>query len=126
VCSGSDGIRDAWSPMGNGDMLERARLIAHRFGWSKDEDLAVAFELVGHGGARALGLASYGVEVGCQANLMLLDAENIAAAVVDCGLRRTVISRGRVVARDGVYTGPESRPCTTGASTRSAPGARLR
>ncbi|MBS0344318.1 MAG: amidohydrolase family protein [Proteobacteria bacterium] len=105
VCSGSDGIRDAWSPMGNGDMLERARLIALRFGWSKDADLAAAFDVVSHGGARALGLAGYGVEAGCQANLVLLDAENMAAAVVECGPRRTVISRGRVVARDGVYTG---------------------
>ena len=106
VCSGSDGIRDAWSPMGNGDMLERARLVAHRFGWSKDEDLAMAFDLVTGGGARALGLEGYGVQAGCQANLVLLDAENIPAAVVDCGMRRTVISRGRVVARDGVYAGP--------------------
>ena len=44
VCSGSDGIRDAWGPMGNGDMLERAMLLALRFGWSKDADLAVAFD----------------------------------------------------------------------------------
>jgi cytosine deaminase len=86
-------------------MLERARLIAHRFGWSKDEDLVMAFDLVTGGGARALGIDRYGVEAGCQANLVLLDAENIAEAVVDSGLRRTVISRGRVVARDGAYIG---------------------
>ena len=104
VCSGSDGIRDAWSPMGNGDMLERAMLMALRFGWSKDEDLAMAFDAVSTGGARALGIPRYGLDVGCQANLLLLEAENLGAAVVDRDLRRTVISRGRVVARDGVFT----------------------
>ncbi|MGH8846296.1 MAG: amidohydrolase family protein, partial [Polaromonas sp.] len=81
VCSGSDGIRDAWSPMGNGDMLERAMLMALRFGWSKDEDLAAAFDVVSQGGARALNIPAYGLEVGCQANLLLLPAENIAEAV---------------------------------------------
>lgn len=105
VCSGSDGIRDAWSPMGSGDMLERAWLLALRFGWSKDEDLAMAFDVVSQGGARALGIPDYGVDVGCQANLLLLPAENIAHAVVEHSLQRTVISRGRIVARDGVLTG---------------------
>jgi cytosine deaminase len=106
VCSGSDGIRDAWSPMGDGDMLERAMLIALRFGWSKDDELAMAFDIVSAGGARALGIGSYGLAAGCRADFVLLPAENLAAAVVDRPSARTVISRGRVVARDGVYTGP--------------------
>jgi len=105
VCSGSDGIRDAWSPMGNGDMLERAMLIAQRFGWSKDDELAMAFDIVSAGGARALGIEAYGLAAGCRADFVLLPAENLAAAVVDRPSARTVISRGRVVARDGVYTG---------------------
>jgi cytosine deaminase len=105
VCSGSDGIRDAWSPMGNGDMLERATLIALRYGWSKDDELAMAFDIVSAGGARALGIESYGLAAGCRADFVLLPAENLAAAVVDRPSARTVISRGRVVARDGGYTG---------------------
>lgn len=105
VCSGSDGIRDAWSPMGNGDMLERAWLIALRFGWSKDLDLAAAFDVVSAGGARALRLDRYGFEPGCQADFVLVPAENLAEAVVDRSPRRTVVSRGRVVARDGAYVG---------------------
>ncbi len=103
VCSGSDGIRDAWSPMGNGDMLERAMLMALRFGWSKDEDLEMAFDVVSQGGARALNIPAYGLDVGCQANLLLLPAENIAEAVVNRSPQRTVISRGQVVAKDGVF-----------------------
>ena len=103
VCSGSDGIRDTWSPMGNGDMLERAMLIALRFGWSKDEDLAMAFDIASAGGARALGIANYGLGVGCQSRLLLLPAENLAEAVVNRSLQRTVISNGRIVARDGAF-----------------------
>ncbi|WP_092002080.1 amidohydrolase family protein [Polaromonas sp. OV174] len=103
VCSGSDGIRDAWSPMGSGDMLERAMLMALRFGWSKDEELEMAFDVVSQGGARALNLQAYGLDVGCQANLLLLPAENIAEAVVNRSPQRTVISRGQVVAKDGIF-----------------------
>jgi cytosine deaminase len=92
--------------MGNGDMLERAMLIALRFGWSKDEELAMAFDIVSAGGARALSIGPYGLAPGCRANFVVLPAENLAAAVVDRPTRRTVISRGKVVARDGVYIGP--------------------
>lgn len=105
VCSGSDGIRDAWSPMGNGDMLERAMLLALRFGWSKDADIAAAFDIVTRGGARALGLENYGLEPGCTANFVVLPAENLPAAVLERSPKRTVISRARIVARDGVFCG---------------------
>ena len=110
VCSGSDNVRDTWSPMGNGDMLDRARLIAMRFGWSRDEQLADAFDIVTRGGAKALGLGErYGVAPGCEANLLLLPARSIAEAVVSCPLERTVIRHGRVVARGGALT-EDARP----------------
>lgn len=105
VCSGSDGIRDAWSPMGNGDMLERAMLLAFRFGWNKDDELAMAFDIVSAGGARALGIDGYGLAAGCRANFVLIPAETLGEAVVDHAAPRTVISRGRIVARDGVFAG---------------------
>ena len=105
VCSGSDGIRDAWGPMGNGDMLERAMLIALRFGWSKDDDLAAAFDVVSAGGARALGIESYGIEAGRPANFVLVAAENLPEAVIDRSMERTVVSRGKIVARDGKFAG---------------------
>jgi len=104
VCSGSDGIRDAWGPMGNGDMLERAWLIALRYGWSKDEELAAAFDVVSAGGARALGIDKYGLESGCRADFVLVPGENLAETVIDRSPHRTVVSRGRVVARDGTFS----------------------
>ena len=103
VCSGSDGIRDCWSPMGNGDMLERAMLMALRFNWSKDEDLAAAFDVVTQGGAKALHIPDYGLDVGCAANLLLIPGENVPDTVLSRSTKRTVVSRGKVVAKDGVF-----------------------
>jgi cytosine deaminase len=105
VAAGSDGVRDAWGPTGNGDMLERAMFLALRYGWSKDEQLGDAFDIVTHGGAKALGLGGYGLAAGCRADLLLVPAENVAEAVINRSPNRTVISRGRVVARDGAFLG---------------------
>ena len=40
VFAGNDDVRDPWSPFGNGDMLERAMLLAWRSGYRTDDDLA--------------------------------------------------------------------------------------
>jgi cytosine deaminase len=87
-------------------MLERAMFLGLRYGWSKDAQLADALDIVTHGGARALALADYGLAPGCQADLLLLPSENIAEAVINRDRRRTVIRRGRLVARDGVFLAP--------------------
>ena len=111
ICCGSDGIRDAWSPFGNGDMLERALLLALRFDWSKDEELASAFDSATTAGARALGLAGYDLALWHihAANLTLLLAENVSDARVRWPLQRMVVSREKVEARDGDFLGPRQR-----------------
>ena len=40
--SGSDGIRDTWSPLNNGDMLERAMFIGLRHNLRRDDEIALA------------------------------------------------------------------------------------
>jgi cytosine/creatinine deaminase len=106
ICCGSDGIRDAWSPYGNGDMLERAMLLSQRFDWRKDEELASAFDSATIAGARALGLTGYGLAPGHAANFILLPAENLSDALARRPQQRTVVSRGMVIARDGHFLEP--------------------
>lgn len=101
VCSGSDGIRDAWSPLSSGDQLERAWLMALRFDWARDEDLALAFDCVSGQAAAALGLADHGLAVGRRADLVLLPAETLGEAIVERPRDRLVLSGGRVVAEAG-------------------------
>ncbi len=101
VGSGNDGIRDAWSPYGNGDMLERAMLLGLANNCRSDPDLELALSICTSGGAAMLGLDRYGLEPGCDADLVLVDAETLAEAVVDHRPRRLVLKRGRVVAEAG-------------------------
>jgi cytosine deaminase len=101
VCAGSDGIRDTWGPYGNGDMLERAMFVGLRNNLRRDDELALALDTCSGGGAKALGLAGYGLEPGCWGDLVLVPAETVAEAVAQRPAGRIVVRRGRVVAQDG-------------------------
>ncbi|WP_426956695.1 amidohydrolase family protein [Muricoccus radiodurans] len=101
VCAGNDGIRDTWSPYGNGDMLERAMIVGLRNNLRRDDEVELALRVCTEGGARTMDLPAYGLEPGCDADLVLVRGESVAEAVVDRAPRPLVVKSGRVVARDG-------------------------
>lgn len=101
VAAGSDGVRDTWGPYGNADMLERAVFVGLRNNFRRDDEVALALDVCTHGGARMMHLEGYGLEPGCRADLVLLDGETLAEAVVSRRRRKLVVKSGRVVARDG-------------------------
>ena len=99
ICSGNDGMRDAWQPYGDGDMLARANAVAQRNEFRRDEDLALALATATAQAAAALGLTGYGLAAGAMADFLLVEAETVAEAVAAPPSRRTVVKAGRVVAR---------------------------
>lgn len=107
VCAGSDGIRDAWSPMGNGDPLERAWLMAYRFDWNKDEQLRDALDAVLGSAARAIGRPEPKLEPGAPADLLLIKATSAEDALLRRPKERIVIKAGKIVAKYGVYLGEQ-------------------
>lgn len=104
VASGSDGIQNTWEPWGNGDMLERAKYLAQRNGMTNDTDLAETARICTFGGAEAIGLADYGFADGDSANLVLVPASTLAAAVALTPGERIVIRDGRIVVWNGALT----------------------
>lgn len=101
VFGGSDNIRDAWSPFGNGDMLDRAMTIAYRANFRHDRELRFAFDMVTVAGARVLGLKDYGLRIGGPADFVVVAAGSVPEAVAARPRRAMVMKAGRVVARDG-------------------------
>ena len=101
VFSGSDGVRDAWGPLNTGDMLERAFLVCYVNGFRDDPSIELSLRMATIAGAQVMGASDYGLDNGCTADLVVVDGETLAEAVVSHGPRRLVIKRGRVVARDG-------------------------
>ncbi len=98
VFSGSDNIRDAWWPFGDGDMLGIARQVAYQSNFRTDEELETALDLVTHSAARAIGLPHYGIAEGAFADLVVLDALSPAAAIAGGSADRIVMHGGAFVA----------------------------
>jgi len=105
VACGHDGICDLWGPYGSGDMLERAMHLAYRSAFRRDEDIELALEAATYGGARALGVEPYGLTPGAPADLVVVNAQTAAQAVVQHPVRELVLKQGRVVARNGRLAG---------------------
>ena len=109
---GQDGIRDFWSPYGNGDMLERSWQLAFRSGLRFDDAIEACVDVASRGGRSvveggpwpAQGVvhdARFGLAVGAPADLVVVDGDTVTAAVMDHPPRTLVVRDGCVVARDG-------------------------
>jgi cytosine deaminase len=103
VIAGNDNIRDAWWPYGDADMLERAMLVGYGSGFLTDDTLEAALDTATYSAARVLGVTDYGVRVGAQADLVVVDARSVAEAIVARPPRRLVFKAGKLVARDGAF-----------------------
>jgi cytosine deaminase len=102
VFAGSDNIRDCWSPYGNGDMLDRAAIIAERHALFTDRELGEMFALTTSEADKALGSAPRALRVGEIADLVVVAAASVADAVADRPPRALVLRAGRVAAERGV------------------------
>ncbi|WP_424212298.1 amidohydrolase family protein [Streptomyces sp. BI20] len=94
VAAGSGALRDAANPVGRGDPLEAAYLLASQGGVRPAE----AYEAVSSAAREALGLPEVRVEAGFPAELLAVRGERIAG-VLSLAYSRIVVHRGRVVAR---------------------------
>ncbi len=101
VGAGNDGIRDTWGPYGNGDMPERAMFVGLRNNFRRDDELEAALDVCTRGGAGVLALERYGLTPGCWGDLVLVEGETVADAVVSHRPRALVVKRGKVAARAG-------------------------
>jgi cytosine/adenosine deaminase-related metal-dependent hydrolase len=102
VFAGSDNIRDCWSPFGDGDMLDRAAIIAQRHAMFTDRELELAFALATTEADKALGLPRREIRAGAPADLVAVEAASVADAVADRPPRRLVMRAGRIAAERGV------------------------
>ena len=107
---GEDGQRDYWSPYGNADMLDRTWQLAFTNRFRADQLIEHCVAVATVGGASVIDPAAQrlssladrpGLAVGDPAELVLVEGDTVAAAVMDKLPGRTVIHRGQVVA-DGL------------------------
>ncbi|MDO8651406.1 MAG: amidohydrolase family protein [Undibacterium sp.] len=97
VAFGQDCAMDPWYSLGSGDMLEVAHMGLHVAQMTGQEAMQACFKAVTETPARILGLDGYGLEVGCHADLVLLDAADPVEAIRLRAARLKVIRRGTVI-----------------------------
>ncbi|MCD5003018.1 amidohydrolase family protein [Enterococcus saccharolyticus] len=96
MCIATNNIRNAFTPYGNGDILQTAMLaipVAHLGG---ADDLGTVLPMITTNPARAIGLKNYGIAEGNQADVVLLDTKVVEQAIIDIPTRLFVIKNGRV------------------------------
>ena len=111
VAFGHDCVMDPWYSLGSADMLEVAQMGLHVAQMTSAAQMQACFDAVTVNAARVLGLADYGLAVGCHADFVLLQARSPVEALRLRAQRLLVVRRGRVLAR-----APEA------AATLSLPG----
>lgn len=89
---------DPWYSLGGGDMLDVAHMGLHVGQLTSREAMAFCFDAVTVNAAKIMGLAGYGLEVGCNGDLVVLQAKNAIEAVRLRATRLFVIKRGKVIA----------------------------
>lgn len=89
---------DPWYSLGCGDMLEVASMGLHVAQMTSQTAMRQCFDAVTVNPARILGLEGYGLQAGCHADFVLLQARDPVEAIRLRATRLQVYRRGRLLA----------------------------
>ncbi len=81
IALGQDDIADAYYPFGRNNMLEVAFLAAHLMWMTSREELEILYDLITTNAALALNIPNYGLKEGCNADLVILNANSVWEAI---------------------------------------------
>jgi cytosine/creatinine deaminase len=98
VAFGHDCVMDPWYSLGSGDMLEVAHMGLHVAQMTSQAGMRQCFEAVTSHPAKLMHLQGYGLQVGCNADLVLLQARDPVEAIRLRATRLKVWRRGKLVA----------------------------
>jgi cytosine deaminase len=99
VAFGHDCVMDPWYALGSADMLEVAAMGLHVAQMTSLRGQRQCFDAVTVNAARTLGLQGYGLEPGCWADFVLLQAHSPEEAIRLRAQRLLVVRRGAILSR---------------------------
>jgi cytosine/creatinine deaminase len=98
VAFGHDCVMDPWYGLGSGDMLEVASMGLHVAQMTSQSAMRQCFDAVTINPAKLMHLKGYGIEKGCKADFVLLQARDPVEALRLRATRLKVFKRGKVIA----------------------------
>ena len=99
VAFGHDCVMDPWYGMGSGDMLEVAQMALHVAQMTSRQGIQACYEAVTTNAARIMHLDGYGIEPGCDASFVLLQARDVVEAIRLRANRLQVWRKGKLLAQ---------------------------
>ncbi len=104
VAFGQDDIMDPWYALGAADMLDAAYMGLHVGQMTGQDAMRRCFQAVTENPATILALDGYGLQPGCYADLVVLQARDPIDAIRRRARRLHVVRRGRVIAKTAPLT----------------------
>ncbi|MDP3670879.1 MAG: amidohydrolase family protein [Telluria sp.] len=98
VAFGHDCVMDPWYSLGSGDMLEVAHMGLHVAQMTSQKGIRACFDAVTTNAAKVMHLQGYGLEVGCDASFVLLQARDAIEAIRLRANRLKVWKKGKLLA----------------------------
>ena len=102
VAFGHDCVMDPWYSFGSADMLEVAHMAVHVAQMTSQAAIRQCFDAITVNPARILGLEDYGLEPGCRADMVVLQAADAFEAIRLKANRLLVIRAGAVIAESAL------------------------
>lgn len=124
VAFGQDCCMDPWYSLGSADMLEVAHMGLHVGQMTSRDAMRFCFDTVTTNPAKIMGLDGYGLDVGCNGDLVLLQARDPIEAIRLKATRLAVVRRGKVIAETPARIGRlalDSRPASVDPAAYAPP-----
>lgn len=96
---GQDCIKDTFYPFGSADMLQVALITAHAAQMSLPDEIEIVFDMITYNAAKILRLDNYGIEIGNDADFVILNTDNVKDAIRLQPERLYVIKSGNIIAK---------------------------
>lgn len=124
VAFGQDCCMDPWYSLGSADMLEVAHMGLHVGQMTSRDAMRFCFDTVTTNPAKIMGLDGYGLDVGCNGDLVLLQARDPIEAIRLKATRLAVVRRGKVISETPARIGRltlEGRPTSVDPAAYAPP-----
>ncbi len=104
VAMGHDCVMDPWYSLGSHDMLDVAQMGLHVAQMTGVDEMHQVFDAVTKNPACIMDITGYGLDVGCNADMVILQCQDRVEAIRLRPARLFVIRRGRIIARTAANT----------------------
>jgi len=104
VAFGHDCVMDPWYSLGSGDMLDVAYMGLHVAQMTSQDGMRRCFDAITSNAAKVMHLERYGLEVGCDASFVLLQARDPIEAIRLRATRLKVFRKGKLIAETPTTT----------------------